>query len=136
MSYTILSARIASPLGEAVALRTVEAGEVHLDIRLAADDPLRYRPELRDRYEAWKAAGNTPTPFTPVVEDVNREIRRAAINTEAETNALINRLRDATPAQINTFVDNNLTMFTAQQRTVLAHMLIAIAFALNGGQAK
>jgi hypothetical protein len=65
-----------------------------------------------------------------------RIARKTALDGEASTDQMIDRLRGATPDQIRAFVDANLIMFTAAQRAVIARMLIAIAYALNGGAAK
>lgn len=62
MSYTILSARIGNPVGDAVVLQTREAGEVHVQL---SDPPPGHRRNNEEAYAAfqeWRKA-NTPAPF-------------------------------------------------------------------------
>lgn len=63
MSYEILSARLGNAERNAVVLQTSDAGEVHLDLTVAADHPQVNNREARAAYEAWLKGGNVPAAF-------------------------------------------------------------------------
>lgn len=66
---------------------------------------------------------------------LGKDARQTAIKANAESDTFIDKLRDATPAQINTFVQNNVTDL-ASARIFIAKLANAVAFALQGGTDK
>lgn len=71
----------------------------------------------------------------PTQEEIDRQARRAALSAEAAADAFIDALREATPDQIKTFVQNNVTDL-ASARLFIGKLACAVAYALNGGQGK
>lgn len=61
--------------------------------------------------------------------------RRAVIKADAEADNFIDKLRDSTPTQIQTFVAANVTDL-ASAKIFLAKLGIAVAYALQGGRDK
>lgn len=68
-------------------------------------------------YQAWLAAGNTPTPYVaptppaPSAAELAADAElaaRAAIVTTLRGNALVTALATRTPAQIDTWITNNV----------------------------
>ena len=86
-------------------------------------------PRNRDRaeYDAWVKAGGVPDPVPPPSAAETTEANRlAAIKADAGRIDLITRFRTATPAQIDTFIDANVTTI-AQARTLFKAILKTIA---------
>lgn len=80
-------------------------------------------------YQEWLRTGNTPLPMAPEPqEDIDRRTRR----TELKTNAILNTLRTATPQQIDTYIDNQVTTLLDSRR-VLKALAIAISVLLKEG---
>jgi hypothetical protein len=82
----------------------------------------------------WDAA--VAAKAADALVQAERTARKVALDGEAVSDVFIDRLRGATPDQIKTWCQDNLTMFTVQQRTVLARLAVAISYALNGGTSK
>jgi hypothetical protein len=73
-------------------------------------------------------------PFVPqAVQDLMA--KRLAVKTEAEGDTFIDNLRNATPNQIKTFVQNNVTDL-ASARQFISKLAIAVAYTLQGGGTK
>lgn len=64
-----------------------------------------------------------------------RNQRRSDVKTGAEGDNFVDKLRDATPAQITQFVQNNVTDL-ASAKQFLAKLGIAVAYTLQGGKDK
>lgn len=80
-------------------------------------------------YQVWLTAGNTPDPSDPPpAEDLARVARRQ----ELRANAVVNAIASATPAQIDTYIDNNVTTL-AQARTVLKALAMCVSVLLKEG---
>lgn len=83
-------------------------------------------------YQEWLAAGNTPAPAETPAETAERTAQEAEVTgqetlrSDLKADAVFVALKAATPAQINTFVNNQFPAFTAQQRAVMK-MLIQVA---------
>jgi len=84
--------------------------------------------------DRWTAAAPPPPP-PPTPEEIAKVARRAELATEATIDAFIDALRGATPAQIRTFVQNNVTDL-ASTKIFLAKLAVAVAYALSGGSDK
>lgn len=80
----------------------------------------------------WLAEGNTPDPAETPEETTARESQelehaeQESLRDNLKMDAVFDSLKRATPAQINTFVNNQFPAFTAQQRAVMK-MLIQVA---------
>lgn len=61
------------------------------------------------------------------------DARRSALDAEAGSDPLIDRLRNATVDQIKTWINNNVTDLPTA-RAVLARLAVAVAFCLKGGR--
>lgn len=85
-------------------------------------------PGNKDRveYETWLTAGNTPQPYVEAPTSVAARQRQATLDADATRADLLTRLRTATPAQINTYVDANVTNI-ADARTMFKRILLALA---------
>lgn len=77
-------------------------------------DPKSWGP-----YESWIKSGNTPDPAIP-------DARVDAMKADPTRVALLARLRTATPAQIDTYVQANVTNL-AQARDMLGTILKLLA---------
>lgn len=87
-------------------------------------------------FQAWVAAGGVCQPADPPTQaEVDRATRKAALDAEAAADLFIDRLRSATPDQIKTYVQNNVTDF-ASAKVFIGKLACAVAYALNGGTAK
>lgn len=81
---------------------------------------------------AWQAEGNIPDPAETPGETAAREAQelehteQTVLRDNLKMDAVFDQLKTATPAQINTFVNNQFAAFTAQQRAVMK-MLIQVA---------
>lgn len=103
-------------------------------IRTADNACVPEDPANRDYREflAWLTAGNTPDPAETPQETADRQAHEVetagqeTLRTELKADAVFAALRTATPAQINTFVNNQFGAFTAQQKAVMK-MLIQVA---------
>jgi len=80
----------------------------------------------RVEYEAWLAAGGVPNPYVENPAVVTARQRQATLNADATRADLLTRLRTATPAQINSYVDANVTNI-ADARTMFKRILLALA---------
>lgn len=80
----------------------------------------------------WQAAGNIPDPAETPEETALRESQEAehsgqeVLRNNLKMDAIFDQLKTATPAQINTFVNNQFPAFTAQQRMIVK-MLVQVA---------
>lgn len=85
-------------------------------------------PNNRDRaeYEAWLSSGGVPDPYVRPPAETVREERQAAFDADATRADLLERLRNATPAQINTYVDSNVTNL-ADARALFKRILLVLA---------
>lgn len=73
-------------------------------------------------------------PFVPqAVQDLIT--KREQIRADAQADTFVERLENATPAQIKTFVQNNVTDL-ASAKQFIAKLAIAVAYTLQGGRAK
>jgi hypothetical protein len=97
------------------------ADEAHIP-----DDPAN--PAWQE-YLAWLAAGNTPDPADPApVEDTERRARRA----QMRANAVIQALATSTPAQVDAYVDAQVTDLASARRVIKA-LAIAVSVLLKEG---
>ncbi len=80
-------------------------------------------------YQAWLAAGNTPEPYVPrpLTED---EIRDEALLADPDRQAIMTAIRDATPAQIKTYINNNVTDL-ASARAMLRNLALLVALVVK-----
>ncbi len=91
----------------------------------------------------WPAALGVPPDEATIASweaeratfEATKVARRADVKATAEADNFVDRLRDATPAQITQFVNTNVTDL-ASARTFLAKLGIAVAYTLQGGQDK
>lgn len=83
--------------------------------------PSPYRAAL----DAWRALGNTVPPYSPPAP-TPEQARAATFRADAGRIDLLDRLKTATPAQIDTWIDNNMTTI-AQARTIIKAVLKVIA---------
>lgn len=80
-------------------------------------------------YLLWLRDGNTPDPVPgEPTEDVDRRARRTALRTDN----VITALADATPAQVDAFIDANVTDL-ASARRVLKALAKAVSLLLKEG---
>lgn len=77
-------------------------------------------------YMAWVAAGGVPDPYVEPPENIARKQREAAFNADTVRMDLLDRLRTATPTQINTYVDNQVTDL-ASARTMFKRILLVLS---------
>src|SRR5580765_7458810 len=93
-------------------------------------------PDWRD-YLTWVAAGNTvdaADPLSQAEQNAATELSgQSSLSNTVKANAVFNTLRTATEAQISTYVDNNFSTFTAQQKMVIRTLLDVAALALRKG---
>jgi len=71
---------------------------------------------------AQQIAAADDTPYTQTPAYIAEEARLASYDQDAGQLDLLNRLRTATPAQIDTWLTNNVTNL-AQARAVLGHII-------------
>lgn len=100
-------------------------GEETFEFAYSSDDEEGLGPQVRDWINAhpqFRAAipAYVAPPPTP------EEVRKATVRSDAGRADLLTRLQAATPGQIDTWVDNNVTNL-AQVRTVLKALLKLIA---------
>jgi hypothetical protein len=81
----------------------------------------------------WAAADAARTASDAA--DAERAARKVALDAESVSDQFIDQLRGATPAQIKTFVQNNVTDL-ASARALLGRLAVAVAYVLNGGTPK
>lgn len=112
---TILSARWANAERTAAVVTSQERG----DIAISATD----RPEEWADFQAWSSAGNT---VSPLPEPSAAQQRETAIVADASRADLLSRLQTATLAQIDTYVDNNVTNI-AGARVIFKALLKVLA---------
>ena len=80
-------------------------------------------------YEAWLDDGHSPEPADPPPpEEGARRARRQALRAYS----MIQRLETATPAEIDAWIDANVTTI-AQARTVLKALCVAMSVLLREG---
>jgi len=77
-------------------------------------------------YNAWVAAGNVPDPYVKPQEEIDSATRKSSFDADATRADLLARLRTATPAQINTYVDANVTDL-ASARALFKKILLVLA---------
>lgn len=94
----ILSATWANADHTAAVVVTEEAGAV----AISEID----RPQLWQEFEAWVALGNTPAPVPPPSA---ADLRTDALLADPARADLIDKLRNASPSQIDSYIDNNVT---------------------------
>jgi hypothetical protein len=96
-------------------------------LRVADNASIPNDPRNTDRvdYEAWIAAGNTPDPYVKPQAEIDIEVRWASFDADATRADLLARLATATPAQINSYVDTNVTNL-AEARTLLKRILLVL----------
>lgn len=103
-------------------------------VRLSDNADIPESLDNRDWQEflLWQAEGNTPDPAETPEETAAREAQelegteQEVLRNSLKIDAVFDSLKRATPAQINTFVNNQFATFTAQQRAVMK-MLIQVA---------
>lgn len=92
---------------------------------------------------------NIPPGGTLELSDVFQEVfvppaaqakidRRNGILADAEADAFTSKLRDSTHQELKDMAQNHQAMqaFTAPQRAIIGKLMIALAYALQGGRAK
>jgi len=77
-------------------------------------------------YLAWTAAGNVADPYVEPPEQIAARQRKASFDADATRTDLLTRLRTATPAQINNYVDVNVTTLV-EARTMFKRILLCIS---------
>lgn len=84
-------------------------------------------PNNRDRqvYDDWRGAGNAPDPYV-APPPTPEQVRVTTFQNDANRADMITRLRTATPAQIDSWVDANVTTL-AQGREVFKKILKVLA---------
>lgn len=93
-------------------------------------------PSDRSRRSAWRQNGASVVIDAIAAAAIDlKAMRIAAVNAEAVADNFIDKLRDATPADIKQFVQNNITDL-ASARLFIGKLACAVSFALNGGKAK
>jgi len=97
-------------------------------IRLADNAHIPNDPTNRDysEYLKWRAVGNVPDPYVEDPEVAAQRGRRENFNADTMRQELLTQLRNATPDQINTYVNNQVTDL-ASARTLLKKILLVIA---------
>jgi hypothetical protein len=74
-------------------------------------------------YQEWLREGNTPDPLEANQEELDRKARNAAMKTAT----LYNQLRNATPEQVDTWVQNNInSLADAKQLLRTLSMVICV----------
>jgi len=93
------------------------------------DDGMNIPPDPANRdyaeYLAWVNAGGVPAPYVEPPEQIAARQRRTAFDADATRADLLTRLRTATPAQINSYVDANVTNLT-DARTLFKRILLTL----------
>jgi hypothetical protein len=118
----------------------LDKGRVELTQLNDDDEPFVVEEKITDfsNYQVyldrWTAAA-PPAPQSPTAEEIAKTARRVELATEATTDTFIDSLRGATPDQIKTFVQNNVTDL-ASAKVFLAKLAVAVAYALSGGTDK
>jgi hypothetical protein len=83
-------------------------------------------------FVAWRAAGGTLDPAETPAETAARAVRendaaaQETLRADLKNDAVLAQLKNASPAQINTFINNQFPAFTVQQRAVI-RMLVQVA---------
>lgn len=86
---------------------------------------LPVNPEWED-YQTWLKAGNVPEPFVPDPDSAAFTLKQKAIVDDADRKDLLDRLQSATPAQIKTYVANNVNNL-ADAKVLLAKILLILS---------
>lgn len=94
-----------------------------MDDACIPDDPANAD---RVKYAAWRTSGGVPDPYVKPQVEVDGEARRASFDADATRADLLTRLRSATPAQINSYVDNNVANL-AEARALFKKILLVLA---------
>lgn len=77
-------------------------------------------------YRTFLASGETPDPYVEPPEETARRQRKAAFDADATRADLLSRLALASPAQISSYVDANMTNL-AEARALVKKMLLVMA---------
>ncbi len=77
-------------------------------------------------YQRWLAQGGVTQPYIRPAQEIIREQRKATFDADATRQELITQLSTATPAQINTYVNNNVTDL-AGARALFKKILLVLA---------
>lgn len=80
----------------------------------------------RVAYNAWLAAGGVPDPYVKPQSEIDIAARKASFDADATRADLMNRLATATPAQINSYVDANVTNI-AEARALFKRILLVLS---------
>lgn len=80
-------------------------------------------------YTEWLKQGNTPEPYVPTPPWPS-EAREEAFVNDPDRAILVERLRNATPAQIKTYITNNVTNL-AQAREMLIKLALVVAILIR-----
>lgn len=93
-------------------------------------------PSDRSKRAAWRQNGTAVVIDPVAAAEIDTKVNRvSALNAEATADVFIDNLRSATPDQIKTYVQNNITDL-ASVRQFIGRLACAVAYALNGGGAK
>lgn len=105
--------------------RLEQLGQV---VRVADNAMISPDPRHPDRiaFDRWIAQGNAPDPFVEDATVAAAKARQATLDADAARADLLTRLRSATPAQLNAYVDAQVTDL-ASARTMLKRILLVLA---------
>lgn len=86
---------------------------------------LSVNPEWED-YQTWLKAGNVPDAFVPDAASTAYNAKQKALSDDADRRDLLDRLQSATPAQIKTYVDNNVNNL-AEAKALFKKILLILS---------
>lgn len=84
------------------------------------------RNQDRQDYLAWLQTGGVPDPYVEDPVSIATRQRKATFDADATRADLLTRLRTATPAQINSYVDANVANL-AEARTLFKRILLVLS---------
>lgn len=87
-------------------------------------------PTLADGFTAEELRGPIVTDPPPTPPRTADEVRDEALLMDVDRQAIVAALRDATPAQIKTYVNNNVTDL-ASARVMLRNLALLVALAIR-----